>query len=196
MDLLLSFPTVDKKVRPVKGTFPTEHQVTRRRPSDEELFADMQALPRHPPKFEPTERLTLERLRGMSINAEGFLWPEEEKLIAHVLRLNDTSLAFGENQRGTLKESYFSPYVYVTVPHKPWEYKNIPIPPGIHDKVIELLREKIKAGVYEPSQSSYRSRWFCVLKKNGKLRIERNATRYSTFFGDSMRERPTLIPAI
>lgn len=27
------------------------------------------------------------------------------------------------------------------------------------------------AGVYEPSQSSYRSRWFCVLKKSGKLRI-------------------------
>ena len=28
-----------------------------------------------------------------------------------------------------------------------------------------------RSGVYEPSQSSYRSRWFCVLKKNGKLRI-------------------------
>ncbi|KAG5642735.1 hypothetical protein H0H81_010486, partial [Sphagnurus paluster] len=27
------------------------------------------------------------------------------------------------------------------------------------------------AGVYEPSNSSYRSRWFCTMKKNGKLRI-------------------------
>ncbi|TFK60569.1 hypothetical protein BDN72DRAFT_745665, partial [Pluteus cervinus] len=26
-------------------------------------------------------------------------------------------------------------------------------------------------GVYEPSNASYRSRWFCVAKKNGKLRI-------------------------
>jgi hypothetical protein len=58
-----------------------------------------------------------------------------------------------------------------TVPHTPWEYKNIPIPPGIKDKVIEVLKDKMAAGVYEPSQSSYRSRWFCVLKKNGKLRI-------------------------
>ena len=57
------------------------------------------------------------------------------------------------------------------VPHTPWEYRNIPIPPGIRDKVIELLKHKINAGVYEPSQSSYRSRWFCVLKKNGKLQI-------------------------
>ncbi|EGN95250.1 hypothetical protein SERLA73DRAFT_38753, partial [Serpula lacrymans var. lacrymans S7.3] len=49
--------------------------------------------------------------------------------------------------------------------------KNIPIPPGIKNEVIELLRDKIKAGVYEPSQSSYRSKWFCVQKKNGKICI-------------------------
>lgn len=55
--------------------------------------------------------------------------------------------------------------------HVPWAFSNIPIPPGIKDKVVTLLKEKIAAGVYEPSQSSYRSRWFCVLKKNGKLRI-------------------------
>ena len=29
----------------------------------------------------------------------------------------------------------------------------------------------IDSGVYEPSGSSYRSRWFCVPKKNGKFRI-------------------------
>jgi hypothetical protein len=84
---------------------------------------------------------------------------------------NEKTLAFVETDRGTLKEEYFSPYVMATVPHTPWEYKNIPIPPGIRDKVIELLKEKIAAGVYKSSQSAYRSRWFCVLKKNGKLCI-------------------------
>jgi hypothetical protein len=35
-----------------------------------------------------------------------------------------------------------------------------------------MIRSKIDAGVYEPSNSSYRSRWFCVLKKDGEsLRI-------------------------
>ena len=58
-----------------------------------------------------------------------------------------------------------------TIPHTPWKYKNIPILPGIRDKVIELLKEKMVAGVYEPSQSSYQSQWFCVLKKKGKLCI-------------------------
>jgi len=37
---------------------------------------------------------------------------------------------------------------------------------------MQLLRDKIAAGVYEPSQSSYRSPWFCVKKKDsGKVRI-------------------------
>jgi hypothetical protein len=45
--------------------------------------------------------------------------------------------------------------------------KNIPIPPGIYERVIEIIRDKMAAGVYEPSNSSYRSRWFCVLKKDG-----------------------------
>jgi hypothetical protein len=78
---------------------------------------------------------------------------------------------FIDTERGTLKESYFSPYVMPTVPHDPWAFKIIPIPPGIRDKVIELLKEKMAAGVYEPSQSSYRSKWFCVAKKDGKLHI-------------------------
>ena len=29
----------------------------------------------------------------------------------------------------------------------------------------------MKAGVYEQCQSPYRSKWFCIVKKNGKLRI-------------------------
>ena len=34
------------------------------------------------------------------------------------------------------------------------------------------MKRKIEAGVYEPSNASYRSRWFCVVKKDGKsLRI-------------------------
>jgi len=39
------------------------------------------------------------------------------------------------------------------------------------DDVIDVIKKKIAAGVYEPSDASYRSRWFCVKKKNGSLRI-------------------------
>ena len=57
------------------------------------------------------------------------------------------------------------------IPHTPWKHHNIPISPALRDQVIALLKEKIKAGVYEPSQLSYRSRWFIVLKKNRTLQI-------------------------
>lgn len=80
-------------------------------------------------------------------------------------------LAFVETDRGTIREDYFSPYVMPTISHTPWEERNIPIPPGIKNKVIELLKQKMDTGVYEHCQSAYRSKWFCVLKKNGKLRL-------------------------
>jgi transposase InsO family protein len=164
-----AYKRVDKKIKPVSTTFPEEARVRRQIPSDP--LETLTPLSKRPPKFIPTPHLTQERLEQLGINTDKFLTDEEEKLFVQVMTNNEAALAFVDTERGTLKESYFSPYVMPTVPHVPWEYKNIPIPPGIRDKVIELLKEKMAAGVYEPSQSSYRSRWFCVLKKNGKLRI-------------------------
>nr|GAT47248.1 predicted protein [Mycena chlorophos] len=163
------YKRVDKKVRPVSTTFSPEYEVKRRIPEDPKLMRPR--LSKHPPDFIPTKHLTTERLALLEVNADGFLWPEEEKLILDVLRLNERALAFEDRERGTFRDEYFSPYKITTVPHVPWEYKNIPIPPGILEKVIDVLKLKIEAGVYEGCQSSYRSRWFCVLKKNGKLRI-------------------------
>src|SRR5882757_4368967 len=58
------------------------------------------------------------------------------------------------------------------VEHKPWVLRNMPIPPGIYEEVCKIIQTKIDAGVYERSNSSYRSRWFSVLKKGGtNLRI-------------------------
>jgi len=104
--------------------------------------------------------------------------------------------------------------VALTVPHVPWECRNIPIPPGLRNQVMEVLKLKIDAGVYEQSQSSYQSHWFVVQKKNGKLRIvhdlqplnrvtirdagmlpivddfvENLSIQYSTYFGDLMHEK-------
>ena len=50
--------------------------------------------------------------------------------------------------------------------------QNIPIPHGIYKEVCRIIQKKIEAGVYEPSNVSYQSRWFTVLKKDKKsLRI-------------------------
>ena len=163
------YKTVDRKVKPVPAVFPEDARVRRQFPEDPLL--SLSRLPFQPPDFKPNGRLTQERLEEMKINDDGFLWPEEEKLFIHILQQHQNHFVFEDSQRGSFREDYFSPYIIPLVPHVPWAFSNIPIPPGIKDKVVTLLKEKIAAGVYEPSQSSYRSRWFCVLKKNGKLRI-------------------------
>jgi hypothetical protein len=166
---LTAYKRVDKKINPVPGTFPEDARVTRKLPYDP--LSTLPPLSMIPPDFIPTERLTSERLKILKINNEGFLWPEEERLFTHIFSLDQDALGFEDTERGTLKESYFSPYIIPTVPHVPWAFRNIPIPPGLREKVMDVLKRKIDAGVYEPSQSSYRSRWFCVSKKDGKLRI-------------------------
>ena len=164
-----AYKRVDQKIKPVPAVFPEDARVSRRFPEDP--LASLKPLPRKPPDFYPTAKLTQERLDSLQINHKGYLWPEEEKLFAHIVKLNERVLAFEDAERGTLREDYFTPDIMPIVPHIPWAHGNIPIPPGIKDKVVELLKEKMRAGVYERSQSSYRSRWFCVLKKNGNLRI-------------------------
>ena len=86
----------------------------------------------------------------------------------HLIKIHENGFAWTEEEKGRFSDEYFEPVVIPTVEHIPWVYKNIPIPRGIYDQVIEVLKHKIKTGVYEPSNSSYRSRWFCVLKKDKK----------------------------
>jgi hypothetical protein len=169
LNVFTAYKRAAQKVHPVSGTFPEEARVRRSFPHNP--LDSLPTLSPNPPEFIPTDRLTNDRINGLNVNENDFLWPEEEKLFKQVLKLNEATLPFEEKDRGTLSHDYFSDYIMPTVPHTPWEYKHIPIPPGIKDKVIDLLKSKIEAGVYEQSQSSYRCRWFCVLKKNGTLRM-------------------------
>ena len=125
----------------------------------------------HPPEFISGKRLTTERITQLGILENPFLWPEQWKLAAQVLRNNKLALAWDESEKGRFCDDYFKPVVIPTIEHTPWMHCQPPIPPGIHDDVIKLIKSKIASGVYEPSNSSYQSQWFCVAKKNGSIRI-------------------------
>jgi hypothetical protein len=84
------------------------------------------------------------------------------------IRNHETGFAWNDKERGTFREDFFPPIDFPVIPHTPWVERNIPIPPGIYEEVCDIIRKKIEAGAYEPSNSSYRSRWFLVLKKDGK----------------------------
>ncbi|PCH41821.1 hypothetical protein WOLCODRAFT_69862, partial [Wolfiporia cocos MD-104 SS10] len=126
-DVFGAYKRVDRRVKPVPGVFPEDARVHRRFPEDP--LATLPHLTPHPPDFSPGDRLTQERLDDMNINSGGFLWPDEERLFAHILRLNEHTLAFEECHRGTFREDYFTPYIIPVIEHEPWEFVNIPIPP-------------------------------------------------------------------
>ena len=131
-------------------------------------IANLPKIPTNPRPFEPTGRLTQERIEALRIDDNDFLWPEEKLLVVNLLMLQEGALAWTEQERGTFDAKYFDPIRIPTVEHVPWVHKNIPIPPGIFDEVVRIIKDKIASGVYEPSNSSYRSRWFCIVKKDGK----------------------------
>ena len=128
-------------------------------------------LPYCPPEFVPTAKITEEHMKVLNVNTTGFLQPEEEKLFKWIMTTNEAGIAFEDAERGTLKDSYFSPYIILTILHVPWVHKNQAIAPGLLERVLEVLKLKIIAGIYEQSQLSYRSPWFVVQKKTGKLCI-------------------------
>ena len=154
------------RVRPIATTLPEEFRIVRKIPSDP--LAGLPKLPTSPPDFQPGGRYTQERKELMKVNDNGFLWPDEEKLVHHLIKIHEKVFAWTEEEKGMFSQEYFEPVVFPTVEHVPWVLKNIPIPPGIYNQVIEVIKDKIRAGVYEPSNSSYWSRWFCVLKKDKK----------------------------
>jgi hypothetical protein len=129
----------------------------------------MPELNPNPLPFTPTERYTQERKEALEkAHSDNFLYPAEQNLMHDFMCKQNKAFAWNDNERGRFRTDFFPPVEFPTIPHVPWIQRNFPIPPGLYNEVCAIIRKKIDAGVYEPSNSSYRSRWFCVLKKDGK----------------------------
>ena len=152
---MLVYKKVVKKVHPVAASLPEDFCIVCRQPEDPLLSLPL--LPTHPPYFVPGLCLMQEHLEAMNINKYGFLWPEEERLAQHILKTNEQALAWTEAEHRRFRDEYFDPVKIPTIAHTLWVHKNIPIPTGIMDEVIDLFKRKVAAGVYEPSDASYRS---------------------------------------
>ena len=160
------YKPVALKTRPVVQELPAEFRIKREIIGDP--LANMPKLSPHPPPFVPTGRYTQERMEKIeNVHKGDFLLPEEKMLMHHFMMEQNQGFAWDDSERGRFREDFFPPIDIPVVPHKPWVLKNIPIPPGLYPEVCRIIKTKLDAGVYEPSNSSYRSRWFCVLKKDG-----------------------------
>lgn len=164
------YKPVAVKVRPVLADTPPEFRIIRDIKGDP--LADMPQLNPTPGDFKPTGRYTQERRDAfIKLHNIGFLWPKELRIIDDLMMKQYEGFAWDDSERGKFKPEYFPPVVMPVLEHTPWVKRNIPIPPGIFDKVCMMIKTKLDSGVYEPSSSSYRSPWFCVAKKDGSLRL-------------------------
>ena len=164
------YKSVEKKVRPVNTAMPQHLNPPLQRPT---MSRDPYATPltAQPPEFSPTNRVTDERLKMLNFGGEGWLSSEELKLMKHVVVLREKAIAFCEAEQGCLKHSYGLPYVIPVVDHEPWQQRPIPIPRAKRDEFTDIVRERLRNGLYEQSSSSYSSPVFCVVKSDSKLRI-------------------------
>ncbi|KAJ3499308.1 hypothetical protein NLJ89_g10112 [Agrocybe chaxingu] len=164
------YKPVSKKVRPVYSTVPEKFRIVREIKGDP--LETLPALNPTPPPFHPHGRYTQERHDQFDQAHDGFLQPAERDLLHHFMMLHQDGFAWNDSERGHFREDFFPPVEIPTVQHTPWVLRNIPIPPGLYGPICELIQRKMDARVFEPSNSSYRSRWFCVVKKDGtSLRI-------------------------
>jgi len=73
---VLRYKKVDQKVRPVPTKIPEHMKVQRRFPEDP--LHNLPTLPHHPPTFQPTLKITEERMDSLGIDDNPELWPEEK----------------------------------------------------------------------------------------------------------------------
>lgn len=109
-------------------------------------------------------RLTPERLAQMKIG-DGFLSEEERMLFVDILYEFEGVLAFEDSEMGCLHESIEPPVIVHTVPHVPWQQRNLRLPKAMQEAAMKIIQEKLENGTLEYSQGPYRSRYFLVAKK-------------------------------
>ncbi|KAJ6522749.1 hypothetical protein B0H19DRAFT_874011, partial [Mycena capillaripes] len=146
-------PVADR-VHSVSATLPEEFRIVQHFLSDPQ--EGMSPLNPHPGEFLEGEGYTRQRAGEMMVNLDGFVWSEEEK------RSWGCWGHTGETERGHFRENYFEPMKIPVLAHTPWQEHDIPIPPGIRNKVVEII----------PRHT--RTNWFVVPKSNGALRLVHN----------------------
>ena len=149
------YKPVAKKVKPVVTELPGKYRIIREIKGDP--LANMPVLGKVPPPFEPKGRYTAERREALGKAHEGFLWEEEIKLMDHFMGEQNQGFAWEVSERGRFRSDVFPPIEFPVVAHEPYIEKNIPIPPGIYEEVCRIIKSKIEAGVYEPSNAGYRT---------------------------------------
>lgn len=82
----------------------------------------------------------------MDLKPDGFLWDREERHFIDVVKNHEMAFARDNSERVHFREDYFDPVRIPVLAHTPWQQRNIQIPPGIRDQVVQIIKNKIVSG--------------------------------------------------
>lgn len=156
------YKTVAKKVKPVATQLPSDTN---------EHIKEAKKEPSLRRSKKIGHIFTKETLASLKIGGDGFLTELERKKFQEMLSKHGKAFASTPDEIGCVHPSVVAPMVIFTIPHVPWDLKPIPVPRALLPKLIDLLKEKVRMGILEPSMAPYSNRWFTVPKKSGALRF-------------------------
>ena len=156
------YKTVAKNVKPVATQLPSD---TNEHIKQTEKEPSLRRFKKIGHKF------TEEILANLKIGGNGFLTELEKKKFQKMLSKHGKAFASSPDEIGCVHPSVVAPMVIFTVPHVPCDLKPIPVPRALLPKLVDLLKEKVRMGIVEPSMAPYSNRWFTVPKKSGALRF-------------------------
>ena len=114
------YKPVALKVKPVYTELPEQYRIKREIKGDP--LEGMPSLNPNPPEFVPTGRYSKERMQDFEkVHKGNFLWPEERKLVHHLMMEQNQAFAWDDTERGRFKTEFFPPVVMPTIEHKPTE---------------------------------------------------------------------------
>ncbi|KAL3694555.1 hypothetical protein R1sor_008206 [Riccia sorocarpa] len=156
------YKSVLKKVKPVATQLPEDSDKQMELAARQPVMRDVRRI---------GHRFTRETLEKLKIGGGDFLTDAEKKKFEEMIQSHGKAFAFSADEIGCVDPKVIAPMVIFTVPHVPWDLKPIPVPRALLPKLIDLLKEKMRMGILEPSMAPYSSRWFTVPKKSGALRF-------------------------
>ncbi|KAL3696746.1 hypothetical protein R1sor_010822 [Riccia sorocarpa] len=156
------YKAVAKKVKPMAVQLPADSQQQVQRVTNEPILRNPQRV---------GHKFTRETLEQLQIGGGEFLNSAEKRVFEAMIQRHGRAFSFAAEEIGCADPAVVAPMIIFTVPHVPWDMRPIPVPRAMLPKVIELLKEKVRMGILEPSMAPYSSRWFTVPKKSGALRF-------------------------
>ena len=166
------YKTVDKKVRPAAVPLPLDVA---------ELLQRTQEEPRLRKVEDIGHTFTKETLEQLTIGGDGLLTEVESKAFKKMISRHGKAFAFKIEEIGCVNPQEVTPMIMFTVPHVPWDLKPIPVPKALLPQLVELLKEKVRARILEPSGAPYSNRWFTVRKEEWQVTVHPGyaATKWS-----------------